>query len=69
MKYLVKYENEPMSRYGFAIVDERKKNELPQMLVPAKITFVELNDLEVVVLSSLFKDGRFGEWIPYENFD
>ena len=69
MKYLAKYENEPMGRYGFAIVDERKKNELPQMLVPAKITFIELSDLEVVVLSSLFKDGRFGEWIPYEDFD
>ena len=68
MKYLAKYENEPMGRYGFAIV-ERKKNELSQVLVPAKITFTELSDLEVVVLSSLFKDGRFGEWIPYEDFD
>ena len=69
MKYLAKYENEPMGRYGFAIIDERKKNELPRVLVPAKITFTELSDLEVVVLNSLFKDGRFGEWIPYEDFD
>ena len=69
MKYLAKYENEPMGRYGFAIVDERKKNELPRILVPAKVTFVELNDLEVIVLRSLFEDGRFGEWIPYEDFE
>lgn len=69
MKYLAKYENEPMGRYGFAIVDERKKNELPRILVPAKITFIELTDLEVVVLRSLFKDGRFGEDFLRENCD
>ena len=69
MKYLAKYENEPMGRYGFAIVDERKKNELPRILVPAKITFTELSDLEVVVLKSLFNKGRFGEDFLHENCD
>ena len=57
MKYLAKYEN------------ERKKNELPRILVPAKITFTELSDLEVVVLRSLFNKGRFGEDFLRENYD
>ena len=68
MKYLAKYENEPLSLYGFAVIDEWKKDEM-QALGAAHVTFTELSDLEVVVLNSLFKDGRFGEWIPYENFD
>ena len=68
MKYLAKYENKPMNLYGFAIIDERKKNEL-QALGAAYLTFTELSDLEVVVLRSLFKDGRFGKEIPRENYD
>ena len=68
MKYLAKYENEPLSLYGFAVIDEWKKDEM-QALGAAHVTFTELSDLEVVVLNSLFKDGRFGEWIPYEDFD
>ena len=27
MKYLAKYENEPLSLYGFAVIDEWKKDE------------------------------------------
>ena len=68
MKYLAKYENEPLSVYGFAVIDEWKKDEL-QALGAAHVTFIELSDLEVVVLRSLFNKGRFGEWIPYEDFD
>ena len=68
MKYLAKYENEPWSLYGFAVIDEWKKDEM-QALGTAHVTFTELSDLEVVVLNSLFKDSRFGEWIPYEDFD
>ena len=68
MKYLAKYENEPLSLHGFAVIDEWKKDEM-QALGAAHVTFIELNDLEVVVLNALFKDGRFGEWIPYEDFD
>lgn len=68
MKYLARYENEPWGLYGFAIVDEKKKKEM-QTSGAAHLTFTELSDLEVVVLSSLFEDGRFGEWIPYENFE
>ena len=69
MKYLAKYENEPMSLYGFAVIDEWKKDELQALGATHHLTFIELSDLEVVVLNSLFKDGRFGEWIPYEDFD
>ena len=68
MKYLAKYEDESLSLYGFAVIDEWKKDEM-QALGAAHVTFIELSDLEVVVLNSLFKDGRFGEWIPYEDFD
>ena len=28
MKYLAKYENEPLSLYGFAVIDEWKKDEM-----------------------------------------
>ena len=69
MKYLAKYENEPMSLYGFAVIDERKKEELQILGATHHITFTELSDLEVVVLRSLFKDGRFGKEIPRENYD
>ena len=69
MKYLAKYENEPMGRYGFAIIDERKKNQLQILGETKHLTFIELSDLEVVVLRSLFKDGRFGALIPYESFE
>ena len=68
MKYLAKYENKPMNLYGFAIIDERKKNEL-QALGAAYLTFTELSDLEVVVLRSLFNKGRFGEDFLRENYD
>ena len=68
MKYLAKYENEPLSRYGFAIVDERKKDEM-QALGAAHVTFIELSDLEVMVLKSLFNKGRFGEDFLRENCD
>ena len=68
MKYLAKYENESMSHYGFAIVDERKKDEM-QALGAAHVTFTELSDLEVVVLRSLFNKGRFGEDFLRENCD
>ena len=68
MKYLVKYENEPLSVYGFAVVDEWKKDEL-QALGTAHVTFIELSDLEVVVLRSLFNKGRFGEDFLRENYD
>ena len=68
MKYLAKYENEPLSVYGFAVIDEWKKDEL-QALGPAHVTFIELSDLEVVVLRSLFNKGRFGEDFLRENCD
>lgn len=69
MKYLAKYEHEPMGLNGFAIIDERKKNQLQILGETKHLTFIELSDLEVVVLRSLFKDGRFGALIPYESFD
>ena len=69
MKYLAKYENEPMRLYGFAVIDEWKKDELQALGATHHLTFIELSDLEVVVLRSLFNKGRFGEWIPYEDFD
>ena len=68
MKYLAKYENEPMSLYGFAVIDEWKKNEM-QALGAAHVTFIELSDLEVMVLKSLFNKGRFGEDFLRENCD
>ena len=68
MKYLAKYENEPMSIYGFAVIDEWKKDEM-QALDAAHVTFIELSDLEVVVLRSLFNKGRFGEDFLRENCD
>ena len=68
MKYLAKYENEPLSVYGFAVIDEWKKDEL-QALGAAHVTFIELSDLEVVVLRSLFNKGRFGEDFWGENYD
>ena len=68
MKYLAKYENEPLSLYGFAVIDEWKKDEM-QALGAAHITFTELSDLEVVVLRSLFNKGRFGEDFLRENCD
>lgn len=68
MKYLVKYEDEPLSLYGFAVVDEWKKDEL-QALGTAHVTSIELSDLEVVVLRSLFNKGRFGEDFLRENCD
>ena len=68
MKYLAKYENEPMSLYGFAVIDEWKKDEM-QALDAAHLTFIELSDLEVVVLRSLFNKGRFGEDFLRENCD
>ena len=68
MKYLAKYENEPLSLYGFAVIDEWKKDEM-QALDAAHVTFTELSDLEVVVLRSLFKKGRFGEDFLRENCD
>ena len=68
MKYLAKYENEPMSLYGFAVIDEWKKDET-QALDAAHLTFIELSDLEVVVLRSLFNKGRFGEDFLRENCD
>ena len=69
MKYLAKYENEPMGRYGFAIIDERKKNQLQILGETKHLTFIELSDLEVVVLRSLFNKGRFGEDFLRENCD
>ena len=66
MKYLAKYENEPLSLYGFAVIDEWKKDEM-QALGAAHVTFIELSDLEVVVLKSLFNKGRFGEDFLREN--
>ena len=68
MKYLAKYENEPLSLYGFAVIDEWKKDEM-QVLGAAHVTFIELSDLEVVVLKSLFNKGRFGEDFLRENCD
>lgn len=68
MKYLAKYENEPLSLYGFAVIDEWKKDEM-QALAAAHVTFTELSDLEVVVLRSLFNKGRFGEDFLRENCD
>ena len=68
MKYLAKYENEPMGRYGFAVIDEWKKDEM-QALGAAHVTFIELSDLEVMVLKSLFNKGRFGEDFLRENCD
>lgn len=68
MKYLAKYENESLSLYGFAVIDEWKKDEM-QALDAAHITFIELSDLEVVVLKSLFNKGRFGEDFLRENCD
>ena len=68
MKYLAKYENEPLSLYGFAVIDEWKKDEM-QTLGAAHVTFIELSDLEVVVLKSLFNKGRFGEDFLRENCD
>ena len=68
MKYLAKYENEPLSLYGFAVIDEWKKDEM-QVLGAAHVTFFELSDLEVVVLKSLFNKGRFGEDFLRENCD
>lgn len=68
MKYLAKYENEPLSLYGFAVIDEWKKDEM-QALDAAHVTFIELSDLEVVVLRSLFNKGRFGEDFLRENCD
>ena len=68
MKYLAKYENEPLSVYGFAVIDEWKKDEL-QALSAAHVTFIELSDLEVVVLRSLFNKGRFGADFLRENCD
>lgn len=68
MKYLAKYENEPLSVYGFAVIDEWKKDEM-QALDAAHVTFIELSDLEVVVLRSLFNKGRFGEDFLRENCD
>ena len=68
MKYLAKHENEPLSLYGFAVIDEWKKDEM-QTLDAAHLTFTELSDLEVVVLRSLFNKGRFGEDFLRENCD
>ena len=68
MKYLAKYENEPLSLYGFAVIDKLKKDEM-QALGAAHVTFIELSDLEVVVLRSLFNKGRFGEDFLRENCD
>lgn len=68
MKYLAKYENEPLSLYGFAVIDEWKKDEM-RALGAAHVTFTELSDLEVVVLKSLFNKGRFGEDFLRENCD
>lgn len=68
MKYLAKYENESLSLYGFAVIDEWKKDEM-QALDAAHVTFIELSDLEVVVLKSLFNKGRFGEDFLRENCD
>ena len=68
MKYLAKYENEPLSLYGFAVIDEWKKDEM-QALGATHVTFIELSDLEVMVLKSLFNKGRFGEDFLRENCD
>ena len=68
MKYLAKYEDEALSLYGFAVIDEWKKDEM-QALDAAHVTFIELSDLEVVVLRSLFNKGRFGEDFLRENCD
>lgn len=68
MKYLAKYENEPLSLYGFAVIDEWKKDEM-QALGAAYVTFIELSDLEAMVLKSLFNKGRFGEDFLRENCD
>ena len=69
MKYLAKYENEPLSLYGFAVIDEWKKDELQALGATHHLTFIELSDLEVVVLRSLFNKGRFGEDFLRENYD
>ena len=68
MKYLAKYENEPLSLYGCAVIDEWKKDEV-QAWGAAHVNFAELSDVEVVVLRSLFKKGRFGEDFLRENCD
>lgn len=68
MKYLAKYEDETLSLYGFAVIDEWKKDEM-QALGAAHVTFTELSDLEVIVLRSLFSRGRFGEDFLRENYD
>ena len=69
MKYLAKYEDEALSLYGFAVIDEWKKDEMQALGATYHITFTELSDLEVVVLRSLFKKGRFGEDFLRENCD
>ena len=70
MKYLAKYEDEPLSLYGFAVIDEWKKDEMQALgATHHHLTFTELSDLEVVVLRSLFNKGRFGEDFLRENCD